>query len=366
MKKPISHATFKAKPEHFIVTERLPETFSEDGEHLWLFLEKTGVNTAHLATLLAKWAKIPVRDVGYSGLKDRHAITRQWLSLCVPHGHPELSTLNDFLITKLHAQEQVQCLKHVRHRQKLNRGTHKHNHFTLTLSDIIFHNNENPKSLEIVLDKLVREGVPNFFGQQRFGHDNLAQMLDFFEKTIKKPQKNKHPHRLDATTERMVSVARSHLFNEILAKRIKDNTWRTALMGEVFNLNGTGSLFTAEPSDDICHRLETGDIHPTAPLCGKTDPKSKLPTDAALALEAAILSRPEYAGLIKGLEQLGIRTARRATRMMITELNWHWTDEHTLVLDFVLPTGSFATVFLSMLSDTLTDGSQTSDAMNRV
>lgn len=359
MKKPISHATFKAQPEHFIVTERLPETFSEDGEHLWLFLEKTGINTAHLATLLSKWAKIPVRDVGYSGLKDRHAVTRQWFSLRVPHGHPELSTLNDFLTTKLHAQEQVRLLKHARHRQKLNRGTHKHNHFTLILSDILFNENENPESLEATLTKLNHEGVPNFFGQQRFGHDNLNQMLDFFEKNIKHPKNNKRPHRLDATTERMVSVARSHLFNEILAQRTQNNTWKTALTGEVFNLNGTGSLFTAELSDDICHRLETGDIHPTAPLYGKIDPKNKQPTETALALELELRSRPEYAALISGLERLGIKAARRATRMMVTELSWHWTDERTLVLDFVLPTGSFATVFLSLLSDALTDGSQT-------
>ena len=78
---PIRQATYKANTTDFIVNELLPLDFTGEGEHLWLHIEKSGMNTAYLAKILSEWADIPLRDVGYSGLKDRHALTTQWFSL---------------------------------------------------------------------------------------------------------------------------------------------------------------------------------------------------------------------------------------------------------------------------------------------
>ena len=148
-----------------------------------------------------------------------------------------------------------------------------------------------------------------------------------------------------------LSAARRLIFNAILAARVRDVSWNTGLAGEVFNLDGSGSIFTSEEIDDTLHaRISSGDIHPTAVLWGMSNDKV---SGAAAALENEVVQKnPLLMTLAAGLEQRDIKAQRRALRLPIEALSWEWSDEQTLVLRFTLTTGSFAT---SVLASTVQD-----------
>ncbi len=355
--KPIQSAIFKLKPSDFVVNEILAtaDNLSGQGEHLWLHIQKCGVNTAYVVKLLAEFFGISGRDIGYSGLKDRHALTSQWFSLRLPtiktFNQAQADKLENTIAKKLNQGEYIKLLHHAWHHKKLNHGTHKCNHFRLILRQVV----GKPSIIDNALVELAHTGVPNFFGKQRFGNDgaNLNNAKLFFEK-LNPIGKHKKPPKLSYEQSLLISAVRSHLFNQILAIRVADNTWGTAIDGDVFNLNGTGSLFVADIDDTIITRLQTGDIHPTAPLFGidtKVQAKGK-----ALQIEQHILESDDNARWIDGLTKLNIKADRRALRMIPQNLTWDYLDSQTLMLDFVLPTGSFATSLLDYLVMDLVDG----------
>lgn len=350
MKTPtIISATFKQSPADFIVTERMDIDFDGAGEHLWLNIKKINMNTVFVARLLSKWAEIPVRDVGYSGLKDRHAETYQWYSLRLPKKTAPSVDFNDFIADKLQQDEKIEILQSHWHGRKLNRGTHKSNYFTITLRDV----QGKVDDIEAQLSNIAAHGVPNYFGEQRFGHDggNLTRSQDFFDKIINSAKPYK-PHKKDLERHGMlISATRSHLFNEILALRVANHTWDKGLTGDVFNLNGTGSVFTAQLDDEIRARLDAKDIHPTISLYGMGDNKA---TDDALALENQVFNDVKYNTLIQGLQKVGVKASRRATRLLISDMNWQWIDGN-LELNFELPKGAFATVVLYALAKNLNE-----------
>ncbi|BFM04037.1 hypothetical protein Psyaliredsea_26840 [Psychrobacter alimentarius] len=150
-----------------------------------------------------------------------------------------------------------------------------------------------------------------------------------------------------------LSAARSLIFNEILAARVRDGSWNAGLAGEVFNLDGSGSIFTSEEIDDTLRaRLNSGDIHPTGVLWG-TD-NSKVSATAATIENSTVQNNPLLSQLATGLEKRDIKAQRRALRLPIEALSWHWDDEETLVLSFTLTTGSFATSVLASVVQQLT------------
>ena len=359
---PIQQATYKANATDFIVNELLPLDFTGEGEHLWLHIEKSGMNTAYLAKLLSEWADIPLRDVGYSGLKDRHALTTQWFSLRIPK---KQLPPTEFAPVDIGENETVTILAQYWHNKKLNRGTHRANQFVITLRDIQFasvgdenvddESNVSPEQLlsakETVNQHLTRigeNGVPNYFGPQRFGRqgNNVREALSLFARPPPKKSKRKRAPREQNTME--LSAARSLIFNEILAARVRNGSWNTGLAGEVFNLDGSGSIFTSETLDDTLHaRIDSGDIHPTAVLWGTGNDKV---TGSAADLETEVVQHsPLLMRLATGLEQRDIKAQRRALRLPIEALSWEWSDDQTLVLNFTLTTGSFATSVLASL-----------------
>ncbi|MFI8555134.1 tRNA pseudouridine(13) synthase TruD [Psychrobacter sp. NPDC077938] len=363
---PIQQATYKANTTDFIVNELLPLDFTGEGEHLWLHIEKSGMNTAYLAKLLSEWTDIPLRDVGYSGLKDRHALTTQWFSLRIPK--KQLPPI-EFAPVDIGENETVTILAQHWHNKKLNRGTHRANQFVITLRDIQFasasdENNENNVSPEQLLSakeaveqhltRISGNGVPNYFGPQRFGRqgNNVREALSLFARPPREPRpqpkksKRKRAPREQNTME--LSAARSLIFNKILAARVRDGSWNTGLAGEVFNLDGSGSIFTSETLDDTLHaRIDSGDIHPTAVLWGTGNDKV---TGSAADLETIVVQHsPLLMQLATGLEQRDIKAQRRALRLPIEALSWEWSDDQTLVLNFTLTTGSFATSVLASL-----------------
>ena len=361
----LKHATYKAHTTDFIVNELLPLEFTGEGEHLWLHIQKSGMNTAYLAKLLSEWADIPLRDVGYSGLKDRHALTTQWFSLRIPKKQlPD----SEFAPVDIGANESITILEQQWHNKKLNRGTHRANQFIITLRDIEFVGFDTPspsseqllsvkQAVEQHLVIIGQSGVPNYFGPQRFGRsgNNIREALSLFARPVPEARppsnkgKRKRVPREQNTME--LSAARSLIFNEILAARVRDGSWNHGLAGEVFNLDGSGSIFASDEIDDTLRaRLESGDIHPTAVLWGTGNEKV---SGKAAAMETDIVAHsPLLTKLATGLEQRDIKAQRRALRLPIEALSWEWQDtegSQILILNFTLTTGSFATSVLASL-----------------
>lgn len=262
----IKQATFKAHTNDFVVHELLDIAFDGQGEHCWFFIQKTNLNTDFVAKLLAKWANIVPNDVGFSGLKDRRAITKQWFSLRMPKRALPETPFEVFAKPSLHDDESIGILHTHWHGKKLNRGTHKANHFDITLRDVAGDKAQIDAQLKIIATR----GVPNYFGEQRFGKDgnNLSQAEQFFIKII---QSNKpyRPHKKDRFKHALyISTAKSVIFNTLLAKRVQMDLWDKPMAGDVFNLNGTGSVFCADIDNAIIQRIATGDIHPAGILYG--------------------------------------------------------------------------------------------------
>lgn len=363
MKPPIKQALYKAKPEDFVVNERLEVDFTGEGEHLWLHIKKSGINTAYLAKLLSEWAGIPLRDVSYSGLKDRQALTTQWFSLRLPKKQKPDSV---FAPVDIKEHETVKIIAEHWHNKKLNRGTHNANQFVITLRDIEFAKDQtlgDKSSVEQHLQTISKTGVPNYFGPQRFGFggNNIREALNLFARPLKSTssakKKNKRKSAVREQNSMELSAARSLIFNQILAARVQDGSWNTGLNGEVFNLNGSGSIFASEHMDETLQaRVASGDIHPTAVMWGAGN--DKVAGDAAELENTVVQQDALLAALATGLEQREVKAQRRALRLPVEDLSWRWADEQdgeqTLVLSFTLTTGSFATSVLASVVEHLT------------
>ena len=341
----IESALYKQQPSDFVVNEQLTIEFSETGEHLWLNLQKIGLNTNFVAKLLAQWAHIPIKDVGFSGLKDRHAITTQWFSLRLPQKQAPQLEFADFVVDKLAASEHIQVLEQHWHHKKLGRGSHQANQFIITLQEVIGNRTDIGHQLALIQT----QGVPNYFGEQRFGHaaNNLTAAIELFEHQTLNGKKIHRKYDQDKISL-YLSAARSEIFNAVVAKRIALGIWDKPMAGEVMNLAGSNSIFVADSIDEtLLSRLQSGDIHLTAPLWGAGELKS---TGKVQQLERDVVQdHPLYQQLGDGLIQFGLKQQRRPIRMLPSNFNWCWQDDKTLILTFDLPTGSFATTLINTL-----------------
>lgn len=303
---------------------------SGEGEHFLIRLEKTGANTAWVASQLARWAGIAPMGVGYAGLKDRHAVTTQRFSLHLPKRQaPDLRTL---------AIEGVRCVEAHWHSRKLGRGALAGNRFAIRLREVV----GDRDAIEARLDLIAGQGVPNYFGSQRFGRggDNIeAAQRMFAGARVRREQRSI-----------LLSAARSGLFNAVLAERIRQGNWNRGLPGEVWILDGRGSIFGPESIDaqaELDERCERGEIHPTGPLWGRGT--LRCGADCA-ELESSIASS-EWAEVCAGLEQAGLNQERRALRLMPRDLAWEWDVTGELLLQFSLPAGCYATAVLNSLGE---------------
>lgn len=325
---PLRSAELRVQPEDFAVEERLPFSLSGTGEHAWLRVRKRGLNTDQVARALARAAGVTRRDVGYAGMKDRHAVAVQWFSVHLP-GRPD----PDWLALDTPG---IEVLEATRHTRKLQTGALAGNRFTITLRQCA----GEPDRLAQRIEQVRVQGVPNYFGEQRFGRggENIERARTMFSGAAVHDRHRRGIY---------LSAARSFLFNEVLARRVAGGSWDKAIEGEVFILNGTRSFFLPEKLDEtIARRLREFDIHPSGPLWGQGD----LPTrDAARALEQAIADAEPV--LVAGLAQAGLRQERRALRLIPSDLRAEWLDATALRLEFALPAGTFATALLRELAE---------------
>lgn len=288
----------RCQPGDFRVVEQATHEPDPGGEHLLLWIEKRSRTTRDVARQLADQFGLAVHDVGYAGMKDKAAITRQWFSVAVP-GTPEIE-LDGAVVSAT-----------LRGRRKLRRGDLTGNAFALTLRQI-----DVPAASSVLAERLgalADRGVPNYFGPQRFGHDNLEQAIAWLPR--RRRERNAFRRGL------YLSVLRSFLFNEVLAARIREQTWAVAASAD-------------------------GDaIEPTGPLWGRgRNPSS----GAQAALEQAALA--PHAEITEALEFAGLTQQRRPLQLSLDKLDWGY-DDGVLTMEFELPPGGYATSVLRELGE---------------
>jgi tRNA pseudouridine13 synthase len=319
-------AQLRATPEDFRVEEILGYEADGEGEHALLWVEKRGATTDWVARELARYAGVPPLAVGYAGLKDRHAVTRQSFSVQLAgKPDPDWSAFP-------HAE--VKVLAAVRHKRKLKRGALRGNRFVLVLRQV----QGERAAAEQVLQQIAQRGVPNYFGEQRFGREggNVAQARAMF--AGRRTDRDKRAF--------LLSAARSHIFNAVLAARVERGVWDTPLDGEIWALAGTRSWFGPEPFDaTLAERLAKGDIHPSGPLWGQGDTPAR---GEAGALEQEIAAAND--DLAQGLAAARMDQERRALRLLPQQLSWRWLADDALELAFELPAGAYATVIARELA----------------
>jgi len=331
---PLSRGVIKSSFEDFSVTEILGFVPPDHGEHWFLWIEKRGATTPWIAKRLSALANCHVREIGYSGLKDRNAVSRQWFSLpgaTTGKLPPAITAAGDFSVHSIS-----------RNPKKLKRGTHRGNHFRLLIRDVCV----AAEQLDARLALIAGKGVPNYFGMQRFGRDGnnlkLAGKL-FAGAGLKRSDRGF-----------ALSAARSAIFNRIVARRIERSCWDSLIAGDHANLDGRGSVFAVtELSDELDSRCRSGEIHPTGTLWGA---EGSLATGEAAAIErAAAAELPE---LKAGLAASDVRSRYRALRLIPSGIR-HELNGSVLELEFSLPAGAFATTVLNEIFD-IVDSSQAS------
>lgn len=319
---PTTNGCLKAQNSDFKVDELMPIEPTGEGEHLWLKIEKDGSNTDWVAQQLAKIAGLKPMAVSYAGMKDRHAVTTQWFSLHMPGmENPDFSTLDD---------PEFKILEKSRHDRKLKRGALSGNRFQIRITDL----KGDIEQLEQKLQSIQQQGVPNYFGEQRFGREmgNLQKAEKLFNrelKKVKKPQRGLY-----------ISAARSWIFNCLLSARILQQSWLNPMLGEVYMLNGKSACFVDDDKEANFQRLLDKEINLTGCLWGEGE---SMVTDEVLDLEKAIAA--EFEIFTEGLESARLKQERRALRLIPENFSWDIGD-NVLQLNFDLPAGAFATMVL--------------------
>jgi tRNA pseudouridine13 synthase len=327
---PTVQGTIKSTPGDFLVEEVLGFTPDGNGEHLFLFIEKRELNTTDVQQILSRHFRKPLLQVSFSGMKDKQAVTRQWFSVQV--GQNALAEIPDL------ASDRIRILEVAKNSRKLRRGSHRTNKFKICIRNL----KGDQAGLEGKLRLLQQQGVPNYFGPQRFGYDcnTLLQVVAWFS--------GKVPGKRGNTRGLWLSAARAFLFNQVLSERVASNTWNQAIEGDLMALAGTASVFAADraSADELQQRLEKFDIHPTGPLWGKGELAS---AGKVASLEQALAAH--FQVLSAGLVREGLEQDRRPLRLQVHDLLYaHERDE--LALEFSLGKGSYATSVIRELIQT--------------
>lgn len=319
---PQAEGNIRTCAEDFVVDE-IPRVQPEgEGSHLWLWVEKRSANTVWVAKEIARIAACAARDIGYAGLKDRHAITRQWFSVPVTQSTQE--TLENADI------EGVKILESRLHTRKLKRGTLDGNCFQLKIRQLNGDKGQTVRRLE----QIRACGVPNYFGPQRFGHggQNVERGFRSLQKRTRLARNKRSIY---------LSAIRSFLFNQVLAERVRRGDWNKIIGGDLAMLDGTQSIFPCEdPDTDIEDRVTCLDIHPTGPMPGENGVQ---PTGPAAEMEQVVLQN--WSQLIDVLKTQRVQASRRALRLFPRDLEWN-IDGGNLVMAFSLPPGTYATTVL--------------------
>ena len=320
---PLGTAVLKSQATDFKVFERLHFKPDGEGEHLLLNIRRQDMTTAEVVRRLGKATRVQRRNISFSGTKDKVADVCQWFSVWLPG--------KEFDLAKLEGTG-LEILEAGRHRKKLRRGAHKWNGFELILRDV-----DAPiDAVNQRLEAIQSHGYPNFFGIQRFGHNNS---------NLQRAERCEHIDELGRQDRSfMLSAIRAEIFNEVLSHRL-DNDVMSIADGDIATFTDGGSWFQVpERDEEIAERERAQRIVVTGPLWGLGGSAAE---NSTAKLENAIAARfPHY---IRLLEQAKMAPDRRALKVFPKDLQWQWLGTTTLKLRFDLPKSAYATSLIDNL-----------------
>ncbi len=318
---PAATGRIKLVVEDFEVDEELGFEPGGGGEHLWLRVEKRDIDTPELIRRVAREQGLKAGRIGYSGLKDRRALSRQWLSLHLPGATREHRVADG---------DGYRILAAAWNRRKLRIGTHRGNRFRLRVREL----DGFDKRARTQLERIRQSGFANFFGRQRFGRrgDNVEQALA----TLGRGRMGRRRRGL------LLSSLRGFLFNEILSRRIAAGHWDAPLDGDAFMLDGSRSVFRAPLDADIRERFATLDIHPVGSLYGPD--REPLGGAAEIAEQRVYADYPE---IVASLAAAGAKPQWRALRAVAQDFEYRHDDQaRILELEVRLAAGCYVTSLL--------------------
>ena len=322
----------RSEPGDFRVEEALGFEPGGEGPHHWLLVCKTGCTTPFAAQVLGERFAVPAREIGFSGLKDRHAVTTQWFSVPARPGEPEPEPGE--------LAGGVRIVRAERARKKLRRGVHAENRFVIVLREV----RGDREAFAARVLHVAREGVPNYFGGQRFGRNgrnvpSAARMLRGEGGPASRLARGMY-----------LSTARSLLFNRVLHRRVESGEWNARVTGDAVVVAGRRRALApdADPREGGTAQewVAARRAHPTGPLWGRGS--SGEVAAVARRLERAALLGCE--GWQAGLEAAGLEPARRALRVIPSGLEWEERSAGVLVVTFAIPRGAFATAVMRELT----------------
>ncbi len=328
---PIGSAVIRTEPEDFIVTEELGFEPTGEGEHAFLVIKKRNVNSEWVARQIAKLVGVKRLDVGFAGMKDRRAVTTQAFTVKLTgKSEPDWNLLNSDC-----DGEQIEVVHTARHQRKLKRGDLAGNRFQITLRQI----DGEQAEIEQRLEKIRSRGIPNYFGEQRFGFDgnNLLSAAKMFRREIRVKDRSKRGIYL--------SAVRSYLYNRLLSLRVEADNWDRVIDGDwVWTAEDTRGFTFSRDNSQHRELFEQNRLIPAGPLWG--DGKSLTQGDAN-RFEQEIAEKEQF--WIDGLSSARMDQSRRPLQVRADGLQWHWDGTESLTMNFTLPSGSYATSLLREL-----------------
>ncbi len=336
---------FNSSARDFTVEEIPLYAFTGEGEHLILHIRKKEMTTWEMLDVISNHVGVRRRDMGYAGLKDKHAMTLQYVSMMAIH-EEKLKSFN---------HEKIKILSTIRHNNKIRVGHLKGNRFKIRLKKVL---GVQKEKLDSTLKWIKANGVPNYFGNQRFGTggNNWIDGKKLLEGKIKMRDKK--------TKEFLMGSYQSYLFNNWLSKRMELNlllekftqteveqimklpkgslkgtkeqpNFFKLVEGDVMMHYPYGRLFNVENLEEESKRFAANDIAPAGLLAGK---KARLSQSTAGLIEAP------YA------KEIHLNGTRRYAWVQVTEIDKVYVEEKAhYELSFVLPKGCYATNVLDVL-----------------
>jgi len=314
--------------EDFAVDEELPYAPSGAGDHVFVRIEKRGLTSPDAARAIARALGVRDRDIGIAGMKDRRAVTRQWLSLPPPVTPEQALALELPSLRILEAQ---------RHPHKLRTGHVRANRFVLRVRGAAPGADDRARAILAALAQ--PPGAPNWYGEQRFGRDgdNAARG----KALVTAAQRPGRDRRLDRL---MVSALQSQLFNDWLTARLADGLYRRVIAGDILHKRG-GGMFASDDPDTDTARLAAGEVVITGPMFGE---RMRQPADgsAAAEREVAILAHHQLERAAFANVGAIAEGTRRDAAIALGDVAIFAVDGSTLDVAFTLPGGAYATTVM--------------------
>jgi tRNA pseudouridine13 synthase len=316
------------EPEDFQVDEDLGRTLSGSGDHLWVRIRKTRMTTQDAIRLVARAARVNPGDVGSAGMKDKYAITTQWLSLPIKKAPFEAWRI----------PRGIEVLEATRHDRKLRTGQLAGNRFKVRIHGV---DAEGLSRAKAIAERLTQEGLPNYFGAQRFGAGglNLERAMAWLAESGRGRGRDRFHRKL------YPSVIQSEVFNRYLTLR-REHGLDKLLEGDVVRLDGTGSSFRVEDVERERPRFDARDLFLTGPMPG---PKIKAAAGVPLELEQRAMAEAGVSPEVMTALERHVDGTRRDL-VIYPDPRVDEVAPGVLELAFFLPAGSYATELVRQLT----------------